>query len=98
MGFKWCSPARAIFMALSLGGMILLGGCGNLGRQSLGPDRTTVAQKGSEKASVNPKVAKAAARTDTLSTSSQTSGKLKGAAPSSYSLGDDILPPEGGNP
>lgn len=87
---------RAVFATLALAGMILLTGCGNLSRQPLGPDRTTVAQQGnSGKATVSPKAVKAAARTDTSSTSSQTSVKLKGGTPSSYSLGDDLIPEAG---
>ena len=91
-----CRVTRAVFATLALAGMILLSGCGNLSRQPLGPDRTAVAQQGSSgKTFVSPKAAKAAARTDTSSTSSQTSVKLKGAAPSSYSLGDDLIPEAG---
>jgi hypothetical protein len=97
---------RTIFATLALAGMVLLGGCGNLSRQPLGPDRAAVAQQGSSgNASVSPKAAKVIARTDT---SSQVSVKVKGSTSqtgvkvqisplSSYSLGDDLVP-EGGLP
>ena len=88
-----CRVTRAVFATLALAGIILLSGCGNLSRQPLGPDRTAVAQQGSSgKTFVSPKAAKAAAKKDTTS---QTSVKLKGAAPSSYSLGDDLVPEAG---
>lgn len=87
---------RAIFATLALIGIILLNGCGGLNQSPLAPDRAAVAQKGSGKTYVNPKAAKVVARKDTTSTSVTVKGQC--SANSSYSLGDDILPPEGGNP